>query len=67
MTKPNTESVRDEDLRVGDTVFFLGRARRILEIKPYTGPLTDIVFAIAHTDLGGSFSLCFKSWTEKIV
>lgn len=66
MKKPHMESVRDEELKPGDMVDCLGLTR-ILEIKPYTGPLTDIVFAIAHTDRGTGFSLCRGGWSEKVV
>lgn len=51
-----SESVRNEDLRVDDMVEMLGW-KRIVEIRPYNGPLTDIIFAIAETDQGASCSL----------
>lgn len=59
----NTEHVRDEDLRVGDVVVALRKAR-IVAIRPYTGPLTDIIFAIADTDIGSGFSLAIGGYTE---
>lgn len=60
------ESRRDEDLKVGDVVRCLG-IKRILAIRPYTGPLTDIVFAIADTDMGCGFSLCIGGYTDVVV
>lgn len=47
-----------EQLRVGDIADCLGGPKRITGIRPYTGPLTGIVFAIAEVaPLSGDFSL----------
>ncbi len=51
-----TEEVRDEDLKVGDLVHVLQWVR-IVAIKPYKGPLADIIHAIAETVPGVGFSL----------
>lgn len=59
-------SIRDEDLRVGDSVRLVGGVRRITAIRPYRGPLTDIVFALADCDAGPGFSLCSGSYTEAL-
>lgn len=59
------KSVRNEDLKVGDVVQVLGR-KRITEIRPYKGPLIDIIFALADTDTGPGFSLERGGWTERI-
>lgn len=55
--------VRNEDLKVGDVVDVLG-AKRITKIVPYRGPLSDIIFASASTDLGGGFSLEIGGYTR---
>ena len=56
--------VRNEDLRVGDIVEVIGTWARIIEIRPYTGPLVDIIFAIAMTTpRSASFSLERRGWT----
>jgi metallophosphoesterase superfamily enzyme len=40
--------VRDEDVRVGDTMVVLGHNRPVLRIDPYTGPLVKLgCFAVA--------------------
>ena len=58
------EDVRNEDLRVGDYVYVLG-IKRIVAIKPYTGPLEDIIFAIADTVPGVGFSLERGGYTTR--
>lgn len=55
--KPN------EELKVGDMVYVLGW-KRITAIRPYTGPLVDILFAIADTVPGCGFSLERNGTTE---
>lgn len=56
--------VRNEELRVGDIVEVIGTWARIIEIRPYDGPLRDIIFAIAHTTpKSASFSLEKRGWT----
>lgn len=55
--------VKNEELRVGDMVNVLGW-KRITNIRPYNGPLTDIIFAIADTVPGVGFSLEKGGWTE---
>ena len=60
---PKRKFARDEDLKVGDMVRVLGW-KRITAIHKYTGPLTDIVFAIADTVPGAGFSLCYGCETE---
>jgi hypothetical protein len=62
----HTESVRDEDLRVGDMVRGLVWGR-IIAIEPYDGPLKDIIFAIAKMVPGGGFSLERGGYTERVV
>ena len=37
---------RNEDLQVGDVIVSWCGAKRITAIEPYTGPLSDIIFAI---------------------
>ena len=58
-------NVRNEDLRPDDVVLALGR-KRIVAIRPYKGPLTDIIFALADTDIGCGFSLEIGGYTEVI-
>jgi hypothetical protein len=58
-------SVPNEDLKVGDVVRVLG-PKRIMAIRPYTGPLVDIIFALVDTDIGPGFSLERGGWTEKL-
>ena len=38
--------------------------KRIVAIRPYTGPLTDIIFAVADTVPGVGFSLQYGVETE---
>jgi hypothetical protein len=59
----DTEQVPDEDIVVDDMVYVLGW-KRITGIRPYTGPL-DCVFAIADTDTGVGFSLCYGATTSR--
>lgn len=59
------EEVKDEELREGDMVYVFGW-KRIVKIKPYDGPLKDIVFALADTVPGVGFSLCFGSYTTRV-
>lgn len=55
-------TVREEDLKIGDVVnFWCGRAR-VVELRPYTGPLKGC-FAIAETDMNWGWSL----WTGQTV
>lgn len=63
-----TVSKRDQDLKVGDMVRVIGGVARITKIRPYTGPLTDIVFAIAETvgTAGSGFSLCHGGYTDVV-
>ena len=49
------ESVRNEDLQVGDMVHVMGW-KRVIAIRPYTGPHA-FVFALADTVPGVGFSL----------
>ena len=68
MAKINT---RDEDLKVGDVIDLWCGAKRITAIEPYTGPLTDIIFAIATytpgaTKLYGGISLERGGYTDVI-
>lgn len=62
---PIWQRTRDEDLKVGDVVNVLGR-KRITAIRPYAGPLVDIIFALADTDTGPGFSLERGGWTERL-
>jgi hypothetical protein len=55
--------VPDEQLKVGDVVKACG-VKRITKILPYDGPLKDIVFALAETDIGCGFSLQIGVETE---
>jgi hypothetical protein len=50
------QSTRNEDLKVGDIIDVLG-IKRITAIRPYEGPLRDIIFALADTVPGVGFSL----------
>lgn len=62
----NYESVRDEDIKVGDFVELLGTWRRVVSISPYTGP-HDFIFGIAKTEPGSGFSLCRGSYTNRAI
>lgn len=57
--------VPDEDLRAGDVVDVLGR-KTITMIRPYVGPLKDIVLGIADTEPGVGFSLCYGQRTRAL-
>lgn len=59
-----TEDVRDRDLRVGDVIHDWIGWRRIVAIRPYTGPL-DCVIGTADTVPPGSFSLTEPGWTTR--
>lgn len=65
-----TRNVKVEDLRPGMTFHLLGRNVTITHIEPYTGPLADIVFAIAHfpgiTVRESGMSLCHGDIVEVI-
>jgi hypothetical protein len=52
------ESVRNEDLRVGDIISAWFGRKTITAIRPYTGPLSDIMFAIADYEPGYSGKPC---------
>lgn len=56
---------RNEDLRVGDAVDVLG-LKRIVAIRPYKGPLADIIFALVDTDIGCGFSLERGGYTRVV-
>lgn len=60
--------VKNEDLVAGDTVRLWGGVRRITRIAPYTGPLRDIIFAIAETTgtVSSGFSLERGGYTETL-
>ena len=60
------ESVRDEDLRIGDMVVMWCGRGRIVEIEAYKGALRDVVFAIARVDTGRDFSLIRGGWTDRV-
>lgn len=64
-----TEFKRAEDLQVGDCVRYLEPHPWVMvtEIRPYKGPLADIVFAIAETRPGIGFSLCRGDMVEVVV
>lgn len=47
----------DEALRVGDVCDLWCGRKRILAIRPYTGPLKDIIFAHVDVDQGVGFAL----------
>lgn len=51
--------VRNEDLKIGDIIVLWFGTRRITSIRPYAGPLSDIIFAIASYEPGpiGGISL----------
>jgi len=59
----NWVSIPDEDLKVGDVVQVLGK-KRITAIHPYDGPLKEIIFARADTDIGVGFSLEIGGYTD---
>jgi hypothetical protein len=62
------EWVSNEALRVGDVVRIYGSIRwRITAIRPYRGPLTDIIFGLADTDQGPGFSLERGGMSERAV
>lgn len=65
-TQPRWIGVPNEELQVGDviSIWTHERKHRICAIRPYTGPLKDIVFAILETDLGTSMSLEIGGMTE---
>ena len=73
METPTTlVSKRDEDLQVGDVMALWCGAKRIVAIKPYTGPLKDIIFAIVTYTPGalapyGGISLTRGGYTDVIV
>ena len=48
--------IANEELRVGDMVDVLGW-KRVVAIRPYRGPLADIIVAIVDTVPGVGFSL----------
>lgn len=51
-------SIPTEDLQVGDVICYPSSRRlRVTAIRPYIGPLRDILFGILETDLGVSISL----------
>jgi hypothetical protein len=61
----STRRVRDEDLKVGDSVKLIGGWYRIVAIEPYEGPLVDHIFAVAQTDRPPvGFSLEWGGYTE---
>ncbi len=55
--------IKNEDLGEGDVVDVLGW-KRITAIRPYVGPLTHIIFAVADTVPGVGFSLERGGCTE---
>ena len=55
---------RNEDLKVGDVALLWCGAWRITAIRPYHGPLKDIIFALADTVPGVGFSLEIGGETE---
>ena len=62
--KGETEEVRNEELRVGDTCVLWCGLWRITALGPYRGPLAGIIDRIATTDQGGGFSLERGGWTR---
>jgi hypothetical protein len=61
--KPN------EDVQVGDVTYWLNPdvRQRIIEIEPYSGPLADIILAVAYFDVGLPRSLEIGGMTEVLV
>jgi hypothetical protein len=59
--------IRNEDLRVGDAVKMFYGWTTVTEIRPYVGPLADIVFAVADVKPGPGFSLERGGYTEVAV
>lgn len=50
--------IENEELRAGDMVKLWCGVGRVMSVKPYTGPLTEIIFAIAECEPSKmSFSL----------
>jgi hypothetical protein len=66
-TTQRTEMRNDEDLRAGDTIRLIGGLFRIISIRPYNGPLSDVVCALADLDRGVGVSLCFGQQTETVI
>lgn len=62
-----TEDKRNEDLRPGNVVRLWYGWVTITEIRPYRGPLADIIFAVAEAKPGGGFSLERGGYTEVVV
>jgi hypothetical protein len=72
VSAPGEEEVRDADLVAGDAdlvagdvVEVLGEWRRITAIRPYAGPLTGVVFAVAEVVGGAEIPLCIGQWTMR--
>jgi len=61
-----SRSKRNEDLQVGDVVATWEACKwvRIVAIRPYVGPLVDIIFAIVDTKPGLGFSLARGGYAE---
>ncbi len=66
MSELQIESVRNEDLRVGDMVKLWSGVKRITAIEPYVGPLGYIIFAIAGVVPGTGFSLEKGGYTDRV-
>lgn len=67
MTTTNKTEMRDdEQIRAGDTIRLIGGWYRVTGIRPYHGPLADIVCALADTDRGVGVSLCYGQQTEVV-
>lgn len=59
MTNTTTQTIErnNEDLRVGDMCKLWCGLVRIVGIRPYVGPLSGIIFALADFDRGVGMSL----------
>ena len=58
--------VRDEDLKVGDTIKIWSGTKTIINIEPYRGPYTDIIFATCDFNIGVGMSLFIGGMTETL-
>ena len=65
-TTTQTELRDDELIKAGDTIRLIGGLYRVVAIRPYSGPLSDIVCALADLDRGVGVSLCFGQQTEVV-
>lgn len=54
---PTIHPTPNEELQVGDAVQLWCGTKRITAIRPYAGPLADIIFALVDVDIGVGFCI----------